>query len=122
MANRSPERERFLADIIITAVEGGTGYWASVSAYDHPEDSPAETRAILHEEDGERYSEVPLEVTLDVVALGIARIKQDGFSIRSELKNDIIVASEKNDDEGLLDAEAADVIVQAGLFGQIVYG
>jgi hypothetical protein len=147
---RSKERTEFLGDIIVTAVEGGTGYWAQVSQYQYvdtigrhswvdgelvntpPEDPVSvvvgrregdETRARLHEmndaEDG--YREEGLDLDLDAVARGIGRITRGEVGINSRLRNEITMASREND-AGYIDADGADVIVQAGLLGEIRYG
>jgi hypothetical protein len=42
---RVEARQQFLADIIITAVEGGTGYWATAFGYRH--ETPTLTRVVL---------------------------------------------------------------------------
>lgn len=44
---RSPARERFLADIIIGATEGGTNYWAYSGRYHWSDENPAETNVYL---------------------------------------------------------------------------
>lgn len=114
------QRQRFLADIIISAVEGGTGYWAQVSVYRH--DCPAaETAATLHEIEPEDPSEPGRQLDTETIAAGIKAIVSPGFSVRADLQAVIKTADETND-ASLLDAEAADAIVQAGLFGALVYG
>lgn len=113
-------RQRFLADIIIGAVEGGTGYWAQVSVYKH-DCPPAETTATLHEIEPASGDEPGKQVSIETITTGIQAIRCPGFSIRADLLKTIKEA-DRADDAGLLDAEAADVIVQAGLFGEIVYG
>lgn len=61
---RTPERAQFLADIITTAVEGGIGYWSTVSVYRWwaPDldggtalhhDGQANAYAVVHAEDDE---------------------------------------------------------------------
>jgi hypothetical protein len=49
MTARSAEREEFLASIVTTAVEGGTGYWATVSEYEWDGLPDREVFAVLHE-------------------------------------------------------------------------
>lgn len=122
------EREQFLADIIVGAVEGGTGYWALVSEYKH--DTPENTRATLHEEDADggltgrgdnHYSSFPLMLTPSQVALALERIRQGGIEINEALRLNIMAAEDENN-AGRIDAEDADVIAQIALFGEIVYG
>lgn len=125
-------RKRFLGDIITGAVEGGTGYWAQVSQYQYEYDGDIsvnvgqrvgnEPRAVLHQIDDETgYEARGLIVTLDVVQLGIDRISDGTAGVNTKLRNDITFADAENDG-GDIDAEAADVIVQAGLFGEVRYG
>lgn len=112
---RNARREEFLSDVVIGAVEGGTGYWAQVVEYRHS-DGPARATLVDLDDDTESY-----HVTTDVVAHGIYVILSPVFQIGDTLRAMIRQAS-LEDDAGQLDAEACDVIVQAGLFGRIVYG
>jgi hypothetical protein len=133
MARRSEERARFLGDVISTAVEGGTGYWAQVSQYQYElhgrisvsvgERVGDEPRAALHPltDDETSYQEKAEIVTLDVVAKGIALIVSGKTSVFDALRRQIAQADREND-AGEIDADGADVIVQAGLFGQVIYG
>ena len=133
MGTRSAERTEFLGDIVTTAVEGGTGYWAQVSQYQYVLDGEVkvytgdrvgdDTRAVLHEmndaEDG--YKAEGLVLDLDAVAKGIGLIKRGEVGVGSAIKQTILLADAEND-AGYIDADGADVIVQAGLLGEIVYG
>lgn len=149
MAARSTEREQFLADVIIGAVEGGTGYWAAVVAYGWEGLPAADVHAVLVPDDDETDAKVdalrvklgrkpsPTEaveagfayrVDIDTIAKGLGFVKdlpsiQPGMraGIGSELRRTILDASREND-AGEIDSNAADVIVQAALFGEIVYG
>lgn len=127
MANRSPERERFLADVITGAVEGGTNYWAQSSNYRWWSDTlgeghggatrHADSGVTLHDmEDGGRT----YDVTLDTVAHGIAVLKRGGCVGAPMLGN--ILAADAENDAGMIDAYDADAIVQAGIFETVVYG
>lgn len=118
---RDAERQRLLADILIGAVEGGTGYWATVSDYQHS--GPAnDTSATLHEtEPGDGEHPASREVTTETIETGIQAILNPRFRVCTHLRAAITHAHNEGDASGL-DAEAADAIVQAGLFGEIVYG
>jgi hypothetical protein len=118
---RTTERARFLSDIVVGAVEGGTGYWACVSRYRNSDET--DTRAVLHElnDDCDGYVETGVELNVDVVATGIGRIVRGDVGVRSDLRTTITQASREND-AGDIDAEGADVIAQAGLLGEIRYG
>jgi hypothetical protein len=118
---RDAERQRLLADILIGAVEGGTGYWATVSSYEHSGPA-ADTSATLHEiEPGDDEHPDGREVTTETIEQGIQKILDPHFRVCTHLRAAITHAHNECDVGGL-DAEAADVIVQAGVFGEIVYG
>lgn len=129
---RSEERVEFLGDVITGAVEGGTGYWAQVSQYQYVykgtvrvcvgEKVGDEPRAVLHplNDDESGYVAEGREVTLDVIAHGIGVI-EGGEIVRDSMKTQILRASRENE-AGYLDADDCDVIVQAGLFGEVIYG
>jgi hypothetical protein len=135
---RTEERKQFLADIITTAVEGGTGYWAQVSQYQYGDYSGIfdgklsvytgkrqgdDTRATLHEmnDDETGYKDEGLDLDFDAVARGLGKIKRGEIGINDRLRAMIMVADAEND-AGNIDADAADVIAQVALLGEIVYG
>jgi len=118
---RAAQRERMLADILIGAIEGGTGYWATVSAYQHS-GSAGETSATLHEiELSDPEHPDGREVSTETVQEGIQAVLDPYFRVCTDVRAAIAHADEE-DDAGGLDAEAADAIVQAGLFGRLIYG
>lgn len=124
MAKRTDKRAQFLADVLTTAVEGGTNYWASVSGYvwdfERHEGTVHDTRATLHDEEdgGKEYA-----LNLDVIAKGMGKMRQylkdadPGHYWRQGL-----LADRTNGEEGDYDAEFADAVVQYGLLGELVYG
>jgi hypothetical protein len=135
---RTEERTEFLQDIITAAVEGGTGYWARVSQYQYmdrwsePEGriavhagtrQPGGTRATLHEMNDEEtgYKAEGLDLTADAVARGLGKIKRGEVQISSSLRA-LIMRADADNDAGDIDADAADVITQVALLGEIVYG
>lgn len=115
MARRSAERTTYLADVMTTAIEGGINYWASLDTVSTVED-PTEILGwrydaayVVDLEDGEEYS-----ISLDTIARGlnrISKIRPDGH----------IASAHRAMDAGDLDAIDADIIVQYGLFGELVY-
>lgn len=112
-----------LADIIIVAVEGGIGYWSQTVTYRWTE-GPIHTYAdIIEVGDGDEDEEDRKhhKIDLEVVKRGIERC----LSQHSAAHSDIIEAVHRavvEDDAGHVDSDAADVIVQFGLFNEIVYG
>lgn len=129
---RSDERTTFLRDIITTAVEGGIGYWSQCSHYQWvdrdgtvrvpvgrrlPELLAKGAFAVVYAEGGED----PLTIDVETVARGLKLICEGGCDLNDRIRNAIRVANHESD-AGMLDADDADVIVQAGLLGEIVYG
>lgn len=119
----STERDRFYADILIGAVEGGTGYWAAVSGYHWSDEKPATTRATLHElnDEGTAFDGPAHDVTVETVRRGVNAVISGDVHVNAQLRNTIRDAAEELDG-GEIDAEAADVIVQAGALGEVRYG
>jgi hypothetical protein len=135
---RTEERTEFLGDIITAAVEGGTGYWAQVSQYQYvdrwsePEGRIAVcvgtrqaggARATLHEMNDEEtgYKAEGLLLNADAVARGLGKIKRGEVQINDSLRA-LIMRADADNDAGDIDADAADVITQVALLGEIVYG
>jgi hypothetical protein len=113
------DKEQFLRDILCTAAEGGIGYWC---------DWKSTTRAnkdgdylALHgchdAEGGAKFK----DITVETIRLGIERILSGSVKVRSDLVAQVATGNAFNE-AGDIDADGADVIVQAGLFGEIVYG
>jgi hypothetical protein len=140
MSARSAERAEFLSDIIVAAVEGGTGYWAQVSQYQVASYSPVkadarvivgtmhppigtDTRAVLHplKDDDSGYEREGQVVDIEKVATSVVKFNRGEVKVNLGLARVIWEASSEND-AGMIDAEAADVIVQVALFGEVVFG
>ncbi|CAG7636401.1 hypothetical protein SIM91_05005 [Rhodococcus opacus] len=135
-AARSAERTEFLTDVFTTAMEGGVSYWASVLEYRHTE-SPRAVLVRIEDlvPDEETMSWVPgqgaeeLIVDLDVLARGIDRIGKGPIEYLPVSHRPLVAAASRENDmmpaharHGDIDAGVADNIVQAALFGKIVYG
>lgn len=112
-------RSEFLADIICIAVEdGGYAGWRRVSSY-HWDGIPyAANEAILV--DIEELPVVSHRITVETIEKGLRAIKGHDFKINTNLRGSILAADDESD-SGMIDVEGADVIIQAALFGQIVY-
>lgn len=163
MPVRSIERQQFLADIIITALEGGIGYWATALRYkwsktDGTALEPGGVHAIIMEDDDEHQAMLEIVTTnfvsnegrnpsawdlfhygatidpededseplfykldIDTIAVGVKACLEEDFSLRSDIREYIRLADKEND-AGDIDADGADAIVQAALFGKLVYG
>lgn len=113
--------EEALQDIIITACEGGIGYWSQLESYDY-----RETSFVLREmnEDETDWTGPKHILDHDVVAVGLERIVSGVVTvspdIRSSIMNELIEATKGGGFAG--DTTDCDCIVQAGLFGEIIYG
>ena len=125
---RTEKRVEFLTDVLITAVEGGINYWALVADY-VPEGEPEKRGVTLWEtEDDPEGNGEGVRVTLDTIASGIAKIrankegKFDFAHAHNSYWVQFWVANRTNGDDGDYDAGIADCILQAGLFGEVVYG
>ncbi len=127
------ERSEFLADVVVCAIEGGIDYWADHREYKltYEDNGMSATRATpalvsataeireheshdgsapsWHKLDGEKIEE------------GIRLIVDGQVQIARTVRNDIYDASMEND-AGNIDALGADCIVQAAVFGQLIYG
>lgn len=106
--------DEFVRDVYVNAIEGGINYWASVGEYWHSNPDPAKVYALVEERDGD----APLEhrITLDTVVDGIKAVLAKP-QLRTGLVAHIMAL-----DAGEIDADDADVIVQLGLFEEVVYG
>lgn len=108
-------QEQLLFDIMTTAVEGGINYWAyslSVSR-----EANLDVFAFSCKANGV-YSR--LDVDASKVLTGIQRVLSPGFSVRRDIREALTLSLAENDASNI-DAEAADVIIQAALFGEITY-
>lgn len=123
-----PTRADFLASVIVTGVESGyhgIGYWAECRKYrwewsDEGKRLLGNASVEIRSTGGETGAEWR-PVTLDTVRKGLAHIRNGETNVNKRLSGLIMVA-ERDSDAGDIDSEAADCIIQAGLFGQIVYG
>ena len=114
-------RNQFLSDITITAVEGGTGYWAECRKYNHKDGENVTVE--LREEDNSK-DDSPTQwfpINNAVIEKGIEIVLSDETKVHRSYKNNIRNASAYND-SCEIDAELADMIVQCAMLGDVVYG
>jgi hypothetical protein len=123
--------DEFLRDVGITAVEGGIGYWSQIEGYgkfvnslyvgDTSQKSlnPLNRLGklfVIDDWTGEPDPEEPThELTTELIAKGMQLVLDSGKWKR-------IASAILAEDAGDLDAGDADVIVQLGCFGEVVYG
>ena len=104
--------ENFIDDIRVTAIEGGVDYWTLTY-------NPNKQELIYENPDADGYLSVILDDEL--ITRGIDLILSGKVSINKQIKNYIQIAYDEQY-AGHIDVVAADCIVQAGIFGEIVYG
>lgn len=134
------------ASILCSAIEGGTGYWAMLDDINRaPCDENFENidfeKATMddvqwpwvyvcalfadteHDPDDEESEPAFAEevVTYDTLRKGIERILSPGADIGPKLRGYVLAGATDNDG-GQIDADAADAIVQFGMFGKLVFG
>lgn len=147
---RSPERERFLRDILITICEGGSNYWMQARKVErveapgtdeHLDYLSMEVRSIEEPVKCEAFDTTKWKrLDLDVLARGITRIlgslgedapknaygsdswrQSAACGVRKDIFANVATGNAANEG-GDIDSEIADCIAQAGLWGHIVYG
>lgn len=106
---RSEERNQFLDDVIEGALYG-CAYWASGRRKEGKQE------IWDHDEPEKIYV-----LDRDLVAKGISKVLDADFKVRKDIRANIYLGNLENDCCDI-DAECADVIVQAALFDQIVFG
>lgn len=102
--------DQTLDDIIVTALEGGIGYWCQASVYEHTEGQPH--RAIVHQlnEDESGYEHRGMTIDRAAIIDGLKRLAPKYSTQLGRLVNDDY------------DSDDADVVVQMALFGDVIYG
>lgn len=131
------ETAKFLSDVIITALEGGIGYWSQASVYRHGftydeaedrdgrESKRQPAYAVIHElnDDESGYKTEGLRVDNAVVAKAFKRIMGKDEIPHCDLDwRKRMVAAYWAKDACDLDAGDADAIVQIAVLGEVVYG
>lgn len=114
----SKARDQLLLDLFTTAIEGGINYWAEVESYHYLKDGKDDVlgfHAVIDEiEAGCRYT-----VDRSVIDMGLRRARRTPGIHFSTEPPPVVVTDDTDWD---FDAGDADMIVQLGLFGEVVYG
>lgn len=150
MFARFSPREVFYADILTIAIEGGVNYWADVTDYRHGlnfdgnrttrETLPGATLVDIADAvdvdklhikqshgtttitgwDGNTTTTVTLDVNVDTIRRGWnTLLKNKGVADRI-LRT--MRAADRTLDAAYIDAEVADCVLQAGMFGKVILG
>lgn len=117
--------DQFLSDVLATAFDSSGGacwYWAKPrkgrdSWTVDSDDTWRSVQIIEREAQQVAGKRKWANVTHELMGRGIARALDPSFKVNSQIR--ACIASL---DAGEIDAAAADVIVQAAIFGEIVYG
>ena len=140
MRSRSDQRQQFLTDVLITAIESGSLGWFVVHEYRYDTVPLGAAYAVIEPEDDDAET---YRVDLDVIARGLAVIRnaaprplpgcQDAAPVlcnattgqrlylSTDMRRRILAADRSNGDDGDLDAIDALDIVECALFGRVVY-
>lgn len=123
MSAKAEAREKFLADVLVGIVEdGGYNSWRQIMGGTYRYEPPGEAFAtIVVIGDGRPEEHAMHDVSPDVIARGLGRLQSGEVECNSELLGWILRANDKNDATNI-DAEAADVVLQAAIFGELIYG
>ena len=108
------ERKEFLSDVMVTAIEGGINYW--VERFLSCTRENGFITGVAFHSDGRLYTVFGRDIER-----AITEVKNTTFKVRQDIREAVILADAQNDASDV-DAEVADVLVQAAVFGEIVYG
>lgn len=114
---RSEARTEYLKDFLLTAMQG-CDYWCDVTDYDYD----AGTGTLVDDEDVEH------SFSLDTIAHGIQVLTTGENAKRSftmsgaDYWKQFKLSNRTNGEDGDYDADIADNVLQAGLFGKVIYG
>lgn len=129
-----PVSDEFLTDCVVTAVEGGINYWATVREYDHSglsfrgsETDVERVYAYVSENESEEFGVGFLAKNLlntEAILRGLRRIvgQTDDDPYTGNEVRLLILGAIMRDDAGEIDAPVADVIAQVALLGEVRYG
>lgn len=113
--------DQLCIDLLSTAYEGGSNYWLHAKRFDCNEKKEiVRLYELTDAETGETFDEGD-EITLETMRLGIARLCDVEFFVAARIRASLFEAL-TDPESSAWDAETADCVVQAGLFGSIVYG
>jgi hypothetical protein len=124
---------QFLRDVLCTAVEGGSNYWAQFHtlATHQGEHGSEYERVRVFEFGDDDESQSQHDIGLRELAQGVRRVlegdmtdKADHAQVAPRIRAALFQAliSEPGGDAGQVDADIADCILQAAALGRIVYG
>jgi hypothetical protein len=125
----NPKLDQLFHDTFVTALEGGIGYWAASTTYHWAIDNDlmGEDLEGFYSDiqdangDGDDADFEPVRIDRAVIARGFDRLLAGAEPRLNAALRQQITAGYHNPDDADFDAEHADVIVQVGLFGTVIY-
>ena len=128
MDKTAKERAEFFDDCLITALEGGIQYWAYVRNYrphwnpdfhsDHPRNMEPTTADVIDADSEKAY-----HVTPATIRLAFSRIRgKNPIQYLHDKTRARLRACYHSLDGGEIDASDADILLQIGIFGHLIYG
>lgn len=119
MKTRTRERNQFLSDTLVGAIEhAGYGFPEIVEYVVEPDGDPAGTYAVITD----RYDDEDTtqhRVTVDTIAKGFGVIRRLGTP--NDMARDLLLADRTNGEDGDLDVVGALAVLECALFGKVVY-
>lgn len=117
------KRDEALFDIFVTAIEGGTGYWATVEDYvwDVPDNTYHATLQQFDDWTGKPEGE-PFRLDRAAILKGIETATLAWLDRPSGYHMDAIRSLYAGATDVDFDADTADLITQFALLGEVVYG
>lgn len=112
-------KDKLCLDLLTTAVEGGSAYWLACRSYTR--DTDLNVTKIVGCFDREDASTQFDDVDIDTMRSGIERILSGKVAVREDVRGTVLAAV-LDDDNSNWDSETADLVLQAGLHNEIVYG
>lgn len=126
---RSAEREQFLSDLLVTAIEhAGYGFPGIVEYEPEPDGNPGASFAVIYDryeedEDQDEPSKT-WRIDIDTMAKGLGvvrKFRRDGKA-GAQFVTDLLLSDRTNADDGDYDVIGALLVLECALFGDQVYG
>ena len=115
-----------IEDILVTALEGGIGYWAcldsrSLTFLEAPEDEPVSSTATKIMLNGGMLTFIDVDDHSVEWLLSMDKLLK-GVKMYLETYTGIAAIEDGLIDTSMIDSDAADAIIQFALFDELVYG
>jgi hypothetical protein len=126
---RTPERESFLADVLVTAIEHcGYGFTSTVE-FTYDDDKPGDAFAIVfdrYERADNPSDDTVWRIDIDTIAHGFGVVRERYYRHENTEPGspiaELIKANRTNGDDGDVDVLGALLVLECALFGKQIYG